>query len=205
MLIIGLTGSFGSGKTTVARLFKEQGAQVIDADSITRTLIEPGGEGVKKVAKVFGHVILKQGKIDRALLAKIVFQDPRELKKLTDILYPIGLNEIKKKIAKEKNAKLIILDVPLLFESGWNKLADVTIVVQSNQNLQIKRLQKRTGLSTADIKRRFKCQMPMKEKLQRADIIINNRTTINQTRAQVKAIYQRLLTRANIKPTRRNA
>jgi dephospho-CoA kinase len=197
MLTIGLTGSFGSGKTTVAAMFKRHGVYVIDADDITHKLLEPGGKCVKKVAKVFGHVILHNSKIDRVALAKIVFQDPRELKKLTDILYPIGLKEIKKQITKLKNAKLVVLDVPLLFESGWDKLADVTIVVQSNQNTQIKRLLKRTGLTKADIIRRMKCQMPIREKLQKADIIINNRKTLNQTHAQVRAIVHRLYQRVN--------
>src|SRR5437868_5278104 len=155
MLTIGLTGGIGSGKTTVAGMFKSYGAKVIDADVITRELIAPGGKCVKKVAKVFGHAILKSSKIDRVALAKIVFQDPRELKKLTDILYPIGLKEIKKQIAQLKNTKLVVLDVPLLFESGWDKLDDVTIVVQSNQNTQVKRLIKRSGLSKADIIRRI--------------------------------------------------
>ncbi len=194
MLIIGLTGSFGSGKTTVAGMFKAQGARIIDADEVTYELLAPKGKGEKRVVKVFGHAILKtSNEIDRVALAKIVFQDPRELKKLTDILYPIGLKEIEKQITREKNTKLIVLDVPLLFESGWDKLADVTIVVQSNQNIQINRIQKRTGLSKADILRRIKCQMSFKEKLQRADIVIDNRGSKNQTHAQVKAIVHRFL------------
>ena len=199
MLIIGLTGSFGSGKTTVAHLLRGCGAKVIDADEVTRKLLSPGGKGEQKVVKTFGHAILHANKINRSALANIVFQDPRELKKLTDILYPIGLNEIKKQIAEERNAKLIVLDVPLLFESSWDKLADVTIVVQSNQNLQVQRLLKRTGLSKADILRRIKCQMPVKEKLKRADMVIDNRATINQTRIQVKAVVYRLLKRINKK------
>ena len=198
MLTIGLTGSIGSGKTIVAALFKAQGARVVDADAITRGLIAPGGKAEKKVAKVFGHAILhSSNKINRVALAKIVFHDPRELKKLTDILYPIGLKEVKKKIAEAKNTKLIVLDVPLLFESGWNQLADVTIAVQSNKNIQIQRIQKRTGLSKTDIVRRMKCQMPKKEKMQRADIVIDNRGKLNQTNAQVKAIVHRLLKRKN--------
>ena len=197
MLIIGLTGGFGSGKTTVAGMFKSQGAKVIDADAITRGLLTSEEKCIKKVVKVFGHAILFSSKIDRTVLAKIVFQDPRELKKLTDILYPIGLNEVKKKIAEVKNTKLIVLDVPLLFESSWNKLTDVNIVVRSSQQIQIKRIQKRTRLSKADILRRMKCQMPAKEKLQRADIIIDNRDSLNQTRAQVRAIVHRLLKRIN--------
>ncbi|MBI3602687.1 MAG: dephospho-CoA kinase [Candidatus Omnitrophica bacterium] len=193
MLIIGVTGSFGSGKTTVASMFKDYGALTIDADAITRQLLAPGGKCVKTVVKIFGHAILNINKINRVALAKIVFQDPRELKVLTNILYPVGLKEVKKQIAVHKNAKLIILDVPLLFESGWDQLADVSIVVQSNQTTQIKRLQKYLGLSKGDILRRIKCQMPLKEKLPRADIVIDNRGSLAQTRAQVAAIVHRLM------------
>ena len=195
MFIIGVTGSFGSGKTTVVDMFKNYGAAAIDADAITRRLLAPDGKCVKIVAKVFGHAILKANQISRVALAKIVFQDPRELKVLTNILYPIGLKEVQRQIAVHKNAKLIVLDVPLLFESGWNKLADVSIVIQSNQTIQIKRLQKHRGLSRVDILRRIKCQMPLKEKLQRADIVIDNRGSLIQTRAQVAAIVYRLMMR----------
>ncbi len=205
MIIVGLTGGFGSGKTTVAGMFKRFGAMVIDADAVTRDLLAPQGKCVKKVAKIFGHVILKSNKINRIALAKIVFQDPRELKKLTDILYPIGLKQIKKQITQQKNVKLIILDVPLLFESGWDRLSDVNVVVKSNQNIQIKRLKKRMELTKADILRRIKSQMPIKQKLHRADIIIDNRGSLNQTRVQVKAIVHRLMNRINSDKPRRNA
>ena len=178
---------------------------VIDADAVTRDLLAPQGKCVKKVAKIFGHVILKSNKINRIALAKIVFQDPRELKKLTDILYPIGLKQIKKQITQQKNVKLIILDVPLLFESGWDRLSDVNVVVKSNQNIQIKRLKKRMELTKADILRRIKSQMPIKQKLHRADIIIDNRGSLNQTRVQVKAIVHRLMNRINSDKPRRNA
>ncbi len=192
MLIVGLTGSFGTGKTTVANLFKESGAVVIDADQITRDLLGPKGKCIKKVAKVFGHVILSHNKVDRIALARIVFNDPRELKKLTDILYPLGLKEVKKQITKNKNKKLIVLDVPLLFESGWDKITHTNVVVRSNQNLQIKRLIKRTGLSKSDILRRIKSQMSITEKLKKADIIIDNRGSLANTRLQVRAVVDRL-------------
>ena len=192
MSIVGLTGGFGSGKTTVAGFFKEYGAKVIDADAITRELLEKNRKCIIKVAKVFGHAILSSNKVNRVALAKIVFQDPRELKKLTDILYPIGLKEVKKQISENKNKKLVVLDVPLLFESGWDKLTNVNIVVKSNQNLQINRLIKRTGLSKANILRRIKCQMPIQEKLLKADIVIENSGTLTQTRAQVRAVIDRL-------------
>lgn len=193
MSIVGLTGSFGGGKTTVAKMFKRYGATVIDADAIIRKLLGPKGKCVKRVAKVFGHGILKSNQINRNVLAKIVFQDPRELKVLTDILYPIGLKEIKRQIDRQRKAKLIVLDVPLLFESGWDKLTDVNIVVKSNLTIQIQRIQRKRKFSRADILRRLKYQMPLKEKLQRADIIIDNRGSLSQTDAQVKAIVHKLL------------
>ncbi len=192
MSIVGLTGSFGSGKSTVAALFKAHGAKIIDADAITRSILEKNTNCIKKVVKVFGHAILLANKINRIALAKIVFQDPRELKKLTDILYPIGLKEVKKQITKYKHAKLIVLDVPLLYESGWNKLTDVNIVVRSNRKLQIKRLIKRTKLTKSDILKRIRCQMPIKQKIQQADIVIDNRGSLTHTRAQVAAVVDRL-------------
>lgn len=192
MFIIGLTGSFGTGKTTVANIFKDFGAKIIDADQITRDLLGPKGNCIKKVAKVFGHAILSNNKVNRVALANIVFKDPRELKKLTDILYPLGLKEVKKQIKINKNKKLIVLDVPLLFESGWEKLTDINIAVQSNQNLQIKRLIKRTGLSKADILRRIKSQMPIKDKILLSDIVINNNGSLANTRLQVRAVVDRL-------------
>lgn len=192
MFIIGLTGSFGTGKTTVAGLFKDYGAKVIDADAIVRKILEENRICIKKVAKIFGHAILLANKVNRSALANIVFQDPRELKKLTDILYPIGLKEVKKQITKYKKSKLIVLDVPLLFESGWNQLADVNIVVKSNQQLQFKRLIKCTMLSKADILRRIKCQMPIRVKIQKADMVIDNSGSLTNTRTQVRAVVNRL-------------
>lgn len=198
MLIIGLTGSFGSGKSTVAAMFAKYGYRVIDADKVTGALLAPGGKAEKKVAKLFGHAILNtSNEIDRKVLANIVFQDPRELKKLTDILYPIGLKEVKKQILQARQEAIVVLDVPLLFESGWDSLADVTIAVKSSQDTQIQRLIKRTGLSKADIIRRMKCQLPARDKLNRADMIIDNRGTLAQTNAQVRAIVNRLLQRIN--------
>ena len=193
MLVIGLTGSFGSGKSTVASIFKGYGAKIIDADAIMRSLIGPKGKCIKKVAKVFGHVILPtSNQINRVVLAKIVFKDPRELKKLTDILYPVGLKEVKQQIIKNKKSKFIVLDVPLLFEAGWDKLTDINIVVRSSQTLQIRRLIKRTGLTKANILKRIQSQMSINEKIQRADMVVDNKGTLENTRAQVRAIVNRL-------------
>jgi dephospho-CoA kinase len=192
MLIIGLTGSLGTGKSTVAAMFARRGSKIIDADGIVRDLLAPGKKCIKKVAKIFPGVILKKVKINRSELAKIVFNHPRELQKLTDILYPEALKVVKSLISRYKHEFFVVLDVPLLFESGWDKITDTTIVVKAKRAQQIQRAQKRLGITRSDVTRRLKNQMPLKEKCDMADIIIDNSHDLIQTRKQVDAIINRL-------------
>ena len=192
MLIIGLTGNLGCGKSTVAAMFAKRGAKIIDADAITRDLLAPGKKCVKKVAKIFPGVILNASTINRSELAKIVFNNPRELQKLTDILYPEALKVVKSQISRYKHESFVVLDVPLLFESGWDKITDTTIVVKAKRAQQIERAQKRLGITRSDVMRRLKNQMPLKEKCDMADIIIDNSHDLKQTRKQVDAIINRL-------------
>ena len=192
MRVIGVTGSLGTGKSTVAAMFARRGAKIIDADAVTRDLLAPGKKCVKKVAKIFPGVILKPSTVNRSELAKIVFNHPRELQKLTDILYPEALKVVKAKISRYKHERFVILDVPLLFESGWDKITDTTIVVKATRAQQIKRAQKRLGITRNDVVRRLKNQMTLKEKCGMADIIIDNSHGLMQTRKQVDAIINRL-------------
>ena len=192
MFIIGLTGNLGCGKSTVAAMFAKQGYRVIDADAITRGLLDPGKKCVKKVAKIFPGVILNPSTINRSELAKIVFNNPRELQKLTDILYPEALKVVKSQLSRYKNESFVVLDVPLLFESGWDKITDTNIVVKATRAQQLRRARKRLNLTYSDVMRRLKNQMPLKEKCDRADMIINNSHDLGQTRAQVDAIIDRL-------------
>ncbi len=196
-IILGLTGSFGTGKTTVAGWFARRGAKVIDADAITRELLTRHKKSIKKVAKAFPHAILNQDRIDRKKLADIVFQNPRELKKLTKILHPEALKEVRKQISLYKHARLIVLDVPLLFESGWDRLAHVTAVVTARRDQQIQRTRKRSGLSKTATLKRLKFQLPLQSKIRLADIIIDNRGPLRNTRRQVDAIIHRLGQRSN--------
>lgn len=193
MLVIGLTGSLGTGKSTVAAMFAKRGIKIIDADTITRDLLAPGKKCVKKVAKIFPGVILKlNSTINRSELAKLVFNHPRELQKLTDILYPEALKVVKSQISRYKHEPFVILDAPLLFESGWDKITDTTIVVQAMRRQQFERAQKRLGITRSDVSRRLKNQMPLKKKCDMADIIIDNSRGLMQTRKQVDAIIHRL-------------
>ncbi len=193
MFVIGLTGSLGTGKSTVAAMFAKRGIKIIDADAITRDLLAPGKKCVKKVAKIFPGVILKpESKINRSELAKLVFNHPRELQKLTDILYPEALKVVKSQLSRYKHEPFVILDVPLLFESGWDKITDTTIVVKAKRRQQFERAQKRLGITRSDVSRRLRNQMPLKKKCDMADIIIDNSRGLMQTRKQVDAIINRL-------------
>ena len=191
MLIVGLTGGLGTGKSTVAAMFAKYGARVIDADAVTRGLLGPGEKCFKKVAKIFPGAILNSS-LDRQQLASIVFQDARTLKKLTDIIYPQAFKEVQRQISLYKNKPLIVLDVPLLFESGWEKIVDTTIVVRASRRQQFGR----SSLSRVDITRRLRLQMPLSEKIRRADIVIDNRGTLAHTQKQVDAVVDRLARRS---------
>ena len=204
MPIIGLTGSLGTGKSTVAAMMAKQGAMIIDADAVIRQLLVKNKKCIKKVAKAFPSVILSNSEVDRSKLADIVFQNPRELKKLTQILYPEAIKEIKRQISTHQlRDRLIVIDVPLLFESGWDKLVDTSIVVKSRKDQQYKRAAKRLGLSRTQVQQRLSMQLPLRQKCHMADMIIDNSRSLSQTRKAVSVVIHTLEQRA--KANRRNA
>ncbi len=192
--IIGVSGGFGTGKSTVAGIFKNLGAAVIDADKIAHDLMgsaRPGKEWVKKITFVFGKKILKSGCLDRPKLGKIVFSNSRLLKKLNHIIHPQVIRIIQKEI-KYTPSRLIVIDAPLLIESGLDRTVDMLIVVRASQDKQIKRIQKRSFLSQADILRRIRCQIPLRDKLRLADFIIDNNGSLKKTKKKVREIWRRL-------------
>lgn len=193
-LIIGLTGSFGSGKTTVAKMFKSFGAQVIDADEIAHRIIHPGSQIYKKIISVFGENILKKNKaIDRDKLARIVFGNKNLLKKINRITHPEIIRMIKQRI-KVSQSKLIILDAPLLIEAGLKNLVDKLIVVKLDKRQQIERLLHKSPLKKPEILKRIKAQIPLQYKVRLADFVIDNSGRIKDTKRQAEQI-RRLLWR----------
>ena len=197
MYLIGLTGGLGCGKSTVAGMFAGRGFKIIDADAITRALLAQDKKCIKKVAKIFPCAILNASTINRSELAKIVFNNPRELQKLTDILYPEALKVVKSQLSRYKHESFVILDAPLLFESGWDKITDTTIVVKALRRQQIERAQKRLGITRSNVMRRLANQMPLKKKCDMADIIIDNSRDLIGTRKQVDMIINTLRRRQN--------
>ncbi len=195
MFIIGLTGSLKTGKSTVAKLFKDRGVEVIDADQLAHVVINSKGKGFKKVVKVFGSEILSKGEIDRKKLARLVFNDPQALKKLEKIIHPLVIQEMRQKIRRLRKLKLkqkVLLDVPLLFETGLDRLVDFTIVVKSSRALQIKRAVQDLNISSQQAMMRIQAQMPLKEKIQWADCVIDNNGSIPNLRKKVDLIWQKV-------------
>ncbi len=195
MHVIGLTGSLGSGKSTVASIFKGLGAKVIDADKIAHQLIYPGQPCFLAVVKMFGKDILTSGKIDRAKVASQVFSNPKKRRQLEEIIHPAVRKVILAKIKKHKDGRrtgVLIVDVPLLFEVKLNDCVDCSIVVKANKAIQIVRATKLLGITRAEAQRRIKAQMPLRQKIRLADIIIDNNETLKQTQKQVKQIWEKL-------------
>jgi len=191
-MVVGLTGSFGSGKSTVAGMFRSRGAQVIDADRLAHRLIIPGSGIYKRIVSAFGKGILKKDNtVDRRRLADIVFSNRLALKALDRIVHPAVIRLIKNKIRASRQ-RMIVLDAPLLIEAGLAGLTDKLVVVKAPVRKQIARIRKKSPLSERDILKRIRRQLPLVKKLRLADFIIDNSGTIGQTRKQVEQIRRRL-------------
>ena len=191
-MILGITGSVGTGKSTVAAYFKELGAELINADTVAHSVIKLGTPGYKKIVSLFGRRALSSsGAIDRKRLGKIVFEDSRLLNKLNSIVHPEVITVVKNRIRKSRS-KMIIFDAPLLIEAGLINLVDELIVVRVSRPVQIQRLRCKTGLSSAQIIARIKAQMPLSAKIKMADFVIDNNGTKIKTKKQVVSIWKQL-------------
>lgn len=191
-IILGITGNFGSGKTTVSKMLAKGGLSIIDADEIAHAVIKQGNIAYKRIVASFGKDILdKDGQINRKKLAGLVFDNKELLQKLNKIVHPRVIAIIRKQI---NNAKLknVILDAPLLIEAGLKGTVDKIIAVKIDRKVQIERIKKRTAFSQADILKIIKSQIPQNELLRLADFIIDNSGTIVETRKQVTRVFQEL-------------
>ncbi len=187
-MIIGLTGGIASGKSTVSNLLKEKGFTVIDADIAARVVVEPGQPVLENIIEVFGPGIrTSDGALDRPALGKMVFHDEEKRKQLNEIIHPAVrkwmIDQKEKAIIAGK--KTIILDIPLLFESDLTWMVEKTLLVYVDPETQLKRLMERNNYLEEEAKARIQSQMPIDEKRARADDIINNNGTIDETENQV--------------------
>jgi len=194
-LVLGITGTFASGKSTCAKMFKRPGVSLIDADKINHILINSKGVVYKKIVSVFGQEVLKKNKhIDHKKLGKIVFSNKQKLKKLVQITHPYIIRQMKQEISKfKKAAKIIILDAPLLIEAGLLNIVDKLVVVKTSKSKRIARCKRKGQFSAREASRRVKAQLPLNKKIGLADYIIDNNGTLKQTAKQVKQIWQDIL------------
>jgi len=173
-------------------MFRALGAEVIDADKIAHSLIQPGTRVYKKVISAFGRGILKKsGKIERGKLGKIVFADKKAIIRLNSIIHPQVIKIMGQRI-KIARAKIIILDAPLLIEAGLKDAVDKLIIVRISRQMQIKRIRAKMRLSRSQILKRIRCQLPLGAKLRLADFIIDNNGSLEETRRQVSLIRRQL-------------
>ena len=195
MIIVGLTGSVGTGKSTVTNFFRELGAYIIAWDELARTAIRPHLKAWKEIVEFFGKGILNDDlTIDRQKLAEIVFSDKEKLAKLNQIVHPAVFKEderITNKIRSLDPDALIIKDVPLLFELIRPISVDKIIVVSASEQTQLRRLEEK-GMSQEDARNRIKSQLPLEEKIKSADFVINNDGPLEETKRQVEEIYSLL-------------
>jgi dephospho-CoA kinase len=192
MIIVGLTGNVGTGKSTVANLFKDLGAYVIDWDELAREATRPQSRAWKEIAEYFGKGILNDNlAINRQKLADIAFSDQEKLAKLNQIIHPKVFEEderITNEIKNDDPDALIIKDIPLLFEVTHPISVDKIIVVSASEQTQLRRLEEKE-MSQKDARNRMKSQLPLGEKIKSADFVINNDGTPEQTKRQVEEIY----------------
>ncbi|RRK09886.1 dephospho-CoA kinase [Lactiplantibacillus garii] len=186
--IIGLTGGIASGKSTVAGMLAEAGLPIVDADKIAWQVEGPHQPTTAKIAAHFGpQTLLADGSLNRPWLGKRVFDDPQALAELTAITsLPIQYAMLKAIVAAgQSHPAAVILDVPLLFESGWQHICDQVVVVTAPEAVIRKRLMARNHLNQADAQARMDSQLPLSTKVRRADVVINNGENVEQTRTAV--------------------
>lgn len=190
-LVIGLTGGIASGKSTVANMLIDKGITVIDADIIAKQAVEKGMPAYRQIIDEFGEdILLENGDIDRRKLGAMVFTNEQKRLTLNSIVHPAVREEMLKRrdesIANQET--FVVLDIPLLFESKLESLVDKIIVVSVTKELQLERLIKRNQLTEEEALSRIRSQMPLEEKVSRADNVIDNSGTLEETKQQLEEI-----------------
>jgi dephospho-CoA kinase len=194
--LIGITGNIGTGKSTVVAMLAGLGAETIDADKVAHGVMQRGSETYQRVVGAFGPSILAaDGEIDRKALGDIVFNDPRALARLEAIVHPATLEAIDRRVAGT-SANVVVVEAIKLIESGLADQCDTVWVVTCRREQQIERLVRHRDLSGEEARQRVEAQPPHEEKVDRADVVIDNSGSLSMTREQVEAAWEEVTGRA---------
>jgi dephospho-CoA kinase len=205
VLLVGLTGGIGSGKSTVARLLQARGAVIFDADELARLAIDPGTPGHDRVVERFGpDVVTDDGAVDRQALAGIVFADDRARSDLEAIVFPEVLRRLLEGVEAHRDSdRIVVFDAPLIVEAGMAAACDLLVLVTSRQEDQVARLVADRGMSEEEVGRRIAAQLPDDEKARSADVVIRNEGTLEDLEGRVDALWAELQGRAKSPDGRR--
>ncbi len=206
MLLVALTGNYGMGKSTVLSLLRKFGISTLDADKIVESLLRKK-EILKKIKHLMGDTVFnKNGSLNKKLVAEVIFKKPLLRRSIEDLFHPIVFEKIKDFVEKmNAHDKILVIAVPLVYERGYENRFDKTIVVNTTEETALTRLEM-NGVLRKDALLRLKAQLPIAEKMKRADFLIDNNGTLNDTKIQVQNLYKKLLKEAedgNNKRTRR--
>jgi dephospho-CoA kinase len=192
MLVIGLTGGIGTGKSEAARHMVALGAMLIDADVVGHEAYLPHAEAWNKVVEAFGEGILgPDNEIDRRSLGAIVFSDPEQLARLNGIMHPLMARMVKERIDthREGGAEVVVVEAALLFEAGWNSLVQEVWVTDSQVDVVVERLAQRNGMSEEEARKRVSSQMSREERLERADYVIDNSADVDAMQRAIDELW----------------
>lgn len=196
---VGLTGGIGSGKSTVSSIFSRLGVPVIDADQIARSLVEPGTHALSKLTAHFGEEILNQGQLDRRRLRELIFTDEAAKQWVEALLHPLIQREMLSR-ADQQDFAYVVLEIPLLFEAGYQNLLDRVLVIDIPPALQVDRVVSRDVVPQDQVELVISAQIPAKARLNLADDVIDNTGSLEQLRKQVESLHSKYLEMARIQP-----
>jgi dephospho-CoA kinase len=189
MILVGLTGCIGSGKSTVSALLAAKGARIVDGDKIARELQEPGTPTLARLVDEFGDILDVDGRLDRARLAGIVFADQSRLDSLNGIMRPAIAHLVSERIAANRDAEVVVLDMPLLIENPRRDVAGI-VVVDVDPEIAVRRLVEHRGMTESDARARLAAQASRDERLAAADFVIDNGGSMDQLVAQVARAWE---------------
>lgn len=188
-MVLGLTGGIATGKSTAVAIFKKYGFPIVDADIIARQVVEPETEGLKAIQQAFGkEVIQANGSLDRKKLAAIIFSNDKKRVMLNELLSPFIRNEIMRQIQeKSQLSNLVVVDIPLLYEGGYDQVVDKVAVVYIPESVQQSRLMKRDNLTQLEAEKRIASQWSIEEKKAKADFVFDNQGNHEELEQQIVA------------------